>query len=68
MTMIHHAHLLSSTPIVSSEECNKLYSIFLKLDYPVNSAICKFLHDIENIRAPKDINDDSPAYHGPGTI
>lgn len=54
--------------IVSSEECNKLYYIFLKLDYPVNSAICKFLHDIENIRAPKDINDDSPTYHGPGTI
>ena len=51
-TMIHRAHQLSSTPIAFSEECNKLRSTFLNLDYPINlinSAINKFWHNIDNI-------------------
>ena len=62
-TIIHRAHHLSSTPTAFSDECNKLRSTFLKLDYPINvinSSINKFLHNIDNIDAPQDSSDDSP--------
>ena len=51
------AHRLSSTPAAFSDECNKLHSIFLKLDYPINlinSSTNNFLHNIDNIEAPKN--------------
>ena len=53
-TMIHRAYQLSSTPTAFSAECNKLRSIFLNLDrdHPINlinSAINKFLRNIDNI-------------------
>jgi len=47
---------------VFSAECNKLRSIFLNLDYPINlinSAINKFLRNIDNIHAAKNTGDDS---------
>ena len=62
-TMIHRAyHELSSTPTAFSAECNKLCSTFFNLDYPIdliNSAINKFLHNIDNIDAAKNTRDDS---------
>ena len=63
-TMIHHAYQLSSTPTAFSDECNKLCSTFLNLNYPINlinSAINKFLRNIDNINAAKCTSDDSPA-------
>ena len=48
-TMIHRAYQLSSIPTAFSAECNKLRSIFLNLDYPINlinSVINKFLSNI----------------------
>ena len=42
------------------EECNKLRSAFLNLDYPINSAINKLLHNIDSIVAAKNTRDDSP--------
>ena len=50
--MIHRAYRLSYTPT------------FLNLDYPitlVNSSINKFLHDIDNIDAPKSASNDTPS-------
>ena len=35
-TMIHRAYQLSSTPTAFSAGCNKLRSIFLNVDYPIN--------------------------------
>ena len=61
-TMIHRAYQLSSTPTAFSVECNKLRSAFLNLDYPINlinSAINKFLRNIDNIDAAKNTRDDS---------
>ncbi|XP_068739172.1 uncharacterized protein [Montipora capricornis] len=61
-TMIHRAYQLSSTPTAFSAECNKLRSIFLNLYYPINlinSAINKFLRNIDNIDAAKNTRDDS---------
>ena len=61
-TIIHRAHQLSSTSTVFSDECNKLCSTFLNLDYPINlinSVINKFLHNIDNIDAAKITRDDS---------
>ena len=43
-----------------SEECDKLRTTFLNLDYPVNlinSPINKFLRNIDNISAPYDASD-----------
>ena len=60
--MIHRAYQLLSNPIAFSAECNKLRSIFLNLDYPINlinSAINKFLRNIDNIDAAKNTRDDS---------
>ena len=60
--MIHRAYQLSSTPTAFSAECNKLRSTFLNLDYPINlinSAINKFLRNIDNIDAAKNTRDDS---------
>ena len=61
-TMIHRAYQLSSSPTAFSAECNKLRSTFLNLDYPINlinSAINKFLRNIDNIDAAKNTRDDS---------
>ena len=47
--MINRAYRLSSTPTAFSEECDKLRTTFLNLDYPVNlinSSIKKFLRNI----------------------
>ena len=60
--MIHRAHQLSSTPTTFSDECNKFHSTFLNLDQPINlinSAINKFLHNIDNIDADRNTMDDS---------
>ena len=60
--MIHCAHQLSSTPTAFSDECNKLRSMFLNFIYPINlinSAINKFLHNINNIDADKKTMDES---------
>ena len=62
-TMNHRAFQLSSTPTPFSDECNKLRSTFLNLDYPINlinSAINKFLRNIDTIDAAKNTTDDSP--------
>ena len=62
-TMIHRAYQLSSTPTAFSDECIKLRSTLLNLDYPINlinSAINKFLRNIGNIDAAKNTSDDSP--------
>ena len=62
-TMIHRAYQLSSTPTAFCDECIKLRSTFLNLDYPINlinSAISKFLRNIDNIDAAKNTSDDSP--------
>jgi len=61
-TMIHRARCLSSAPAAFSDECNKLRSIFLNLDYPINlinSSINKFLQNIDNIDAPNNASDDT---------
>ena len=58
------AHRLSSTPAAFSEECNKVRSIFLNRDYPINlinSSINKFLHNIYNNDAPDNAGDDNSA-------
>ena len=64
-TMVHRAHRLLSTPAAFADECSKLCFIFLNLDYPFNlinsSSINKFLHDIDNIDAPKNASDDTPS-------
>ena len=60
--MIHRAYQLSSNPTAFSAECNKLRSVFLNLDYPIkliNSAINKFLRNIDNVDAAKNTRDDS---------
>ncbi|XP_015761052.1 PREDICTED: uncharacterized protein LOC107340209 [Acropora digitifera] len=65
--MIHRAHNLSSTPTAFSAECNKLRSIFLNLDYPINlinSTINKFLLNIDNIDAAKNTREDSSTVVG----
>ena len=61
-TMIHRAYQLSSISSAFSAECNKVRSTFLNLDYPtdlINSAINKFLRNINNIDAAKNTRDDS---------
>ena len=58
--MINRAYRLSSTPTVFFEECDKLRTTFLNLDYPVNlinSSINEFLHNIDNISAPDEASD-----------
>ena len=58
--MINHAYRLSSTPTAFSEECDKLRTTFLNLDYPVtliNSSINEFLHNIDIISAPDEASD-----------
>ena len=63
-SMTHRAYQLSSSPTAFSAECNKLRSTFLSLDYPINlinSAINKFLHNINNIDVAKNTRDDSSA-------
>ena len=58
--MINRAYRLSSTPTAFSDECDKLRTTFLNLDYPVNSinsSIKEFLHNIENISAPDEASD-----------
>ena len=62
--MIHRADHLSSTPTAFSDERNKLPSIFLNLDYPINlinPSIIKFLHNIDNVDVPKNASDDTPS-------
>ena len=62
--MTHRSYQLSSSPTAFSAECNKLHSTFLSLDYPINlinSAINKFLCNINNINAAKNTRDDSSA-------
>ena len=54
-TMINRAYRLSSTPTAFSEECDKLRTTFLNLDYPV-----KFLRNIDNITALDDASDGTP--------
>ena len=47
-------------PTAFSQECDKLRTTFLNLDYPVNlinSAINKFLRNIDNISAPDEASD-----------
>ena len=59
-TMINRAYRLSSTPNAFSEECDKLRTTFLNLDYPVNlinSSINKFLRHIDNITMLDDASD-----------
>ena len=54
------AFRLSSTPNAFSEECDKLRTTFLNLDYPanlINSSINEFLHNIGNIGAPNEASD-----------
>jgi len=60
--MIRRTHRLSSTPVAFSDECNKLRSIFLILDYPItliNSSINTFVHNIDNIDTPKNASLDT---------
>ena len=54
-TMINRTYRLSSTPTAFSEECDKLRTTFLNLDYPV-----KFLPNIDNITALDDASDGTP--------
>ena len=59
-TMINRAYRLSSTTTALSEECDKLRTTFLNLDYPVNlinSSINKFLRNIDNITTLDDASD-----------
>ena len=59
-TMINRAYRLSSTPTAFSEECDKLRTTVLNLDYPVNlinSSINKFLRNIDNITTLDDASD-----------
>ena len=59
-TMINRAYRLSSTPKAFSEECDKLRTTFLNLDYPanlINSSFNEFLHNIDNISAPDEASD-----------
>jgi len=59
-TMINRAYRLSSTPTAFSEECDKLRTTFLNLDYPVNlisSSINEFLHNINNVISPDEASD-----------
>ena len=59
-TMINRAYRLSSTPNAFSEECDKLRTTFLNLDYPanlINSSFNEFLHNIDNISAPDEASD-----------
>ena len=59
-TMINRAYRLSSTPTAFSDECDKLRTTFLNLDYPVNlinSSINKFLRNIDNNAALDDASD-----------
>ena len=58
--MINRAYRLSSTPTAFSEECDKLRTTFLNLNYPENlidSSINEFLHNIDNISAPDEASD-----------
>ena len=58
--MVNRAYRLSSTPTAFSEECDKLRTTFLNLDYPVNlinSSINEFLQNIDNISAPDEASD-----------
>ena len=48
-TMLHRAYALSSTTEAFNEECDKLCSIFSRLDYPIgliNSTTDMFIHNI----------------------
>ncbi|KAL9958648.1 hypothetical protein ACROYT_G035696 [Oculina patagonica] len=48
-TMVHRAHALSSTTEAFNEECNRLRSIFTRLDYPmhvINSTINNFVRNV----------------------
>ena len=59
-TMTNRAYRLSSTPNAFSEECDKLRTTFLNLDYPadlINSSISEFLHNISNISVPDEASD-----------
>ena len=54
------AYRLSLTPNAFSEECDKLQTTFLNLDYPanlINSSSNKFLHNIDNISASDEASD-----------
>ena len=45
---------------IFSEECDKLRTTFLNLDYPanlINSSVNEFLHNIDNISAPDEASD-----------
>ena len=61
--MINRAYRLSWTHTAFSEECDKLRTTFLNLDYPVNlinSSIDEFLHNnIDNISAPDEASDST---------
>ena len=60
-TMVNRSYRLSSTPnAFFSEECDKLRTTFLNLNYPanlINSSINEFLHNIDNIGAPDEASD-----------
>ena len=50
--MLHRASALSSTTEAFNEECDKLRSIFSRLDYPIgliNSSIDMFIQNQQNI-------------------
>jgi len=58
--MINRAYRLLSTATAFSEECDKLRTTFLNLDYPVNlisSLINEFMHNIDNISPPDEASD-----------
>ena len=58
--MISLAYRLSSTPTAFSEECDKLRTTFLNLDYPVNlisSSINEFMHNIDNTSPSDEASD-----------
>jgi len=68
--MINRAYRLSSTLTAFSEECDKLRTTFLNLDYPVNlinSSINKFPRNIDNTTALDDASDGT-SYRGTITI
>lgn len=55
-TMVHRAHALSSTTEAFNQECDRLRSIFTRLDYPmhvINSTINNFVQNV-SLDTPKE--------------
>ena len=54
--MVHRAHTLSSTTEAFNQECDRLQSIFTRLDYPmhvINSTINNFVRNV-SLDTPKE--------------